>query len=311
MNDRIAVMLWLYHKDLWPEFYDLLAPLSEKIHLYLGLEYGSDPNDIIGLSSFDKLTISYHDNYGADVAPFLKQLQSVTEPLFIKLHSKKSTIGPKQQIHWRSVLVNSLIGSKSIFINNIDLLNNPDHGLLGTKNLCYNNREYKNTEKIIYLCDILQLPYEHLKNEYFIAGNMFMSKTDIFQKIFTPNLIVHIDELLQEERGKISDNISGKYSHALERIFGYIIKYRQLKFVHPDEGTIKIKQNLSPTGFLSLVVTYDGRCYLKEDLCVFGNLLSLDERQCFIEWHHLQNVVQQEYVVHRVNDSMILEKTVS
>jgi hypothetical protein len=137
-----------------------------------------------------------------------------------------------------------------------------------------------------------------------------MSKTDIFKKIFKPNITTDIDRLLQQERGKVSDMVSGKYSHSLERIFGYIIKHLKLKFVHPNESTIKIKQSLSPTGFFSLIVTYDGRCYLKEDLCVFGNLLSLDEKHCTIEWRHLPNILQQKYIVYQT-DPIILEKITS
>jgi len=306
---RIAVLLWLYHKDLWPEFYSLLAPLSDSIHLYLGLEHGSDTSSLIGLESFDKLTISYYDNYGADVAPFLKQLQTVEEPLFIKLHSKKSIIGPRKQVHWRSVLVNDLIGSKEIFQSNIKKFNDPKIGLLGSKSLWWNKQEHKNSSKIQKLCDILNLQYKNLKDGYFIAGNMFMSRTDLYKSIFSTDRIKIIDSFLQKERGKVSDLKSGKYAHSLERIFGYLLKYKNLDFAGTDHQFIMIKNDLADTGFFNLIELYNNQCYLTEDVCVFGKILSIDKTSFLIEWHHLSPISQQKYNIIQKNPT-IIEKNV-
>jgi lipopolysaccharide biosynthesis protein len=307
--NRVAVLLWLYHKDLWPEFYSLLAPLSNSIHLYLGLEHGSDPNSIIGLESFDKLTISYHDNYGADVAPFLKQLQTVQEPLFIKLHSKKSIIGPRKQVHWRSVLVNDLIGSQEIFQSNIKKFNDQKIGLLGSKVLWWNKQEHKNSSKIEQLCDILNLPYKDLKGSYFIAGNMFMSRTGLYKSIFSTDCIKIIDSFLQKEIGKVSDLKSGKYAHSLERIFGYILQYKNLDFVGADHKSIMIKNDLADTGFFNLIELYNNQCYLSEDVCIFGKILFVDDRSYLIEWHHLSSISQQKYNIIQKNP-IIIEKNV-
>lgn len=307
--NRTAVLLWLYHKDLWPEFYSLLAPLSNRIHLYLGLEHESDPNSIIGLESFDKLTISYHDNYGADVAPFLKQLGIVKEPLFIKLHSKKSMIGPKKQIHWRSVLVNDLIGSKEIFQSNIKKFNDQKIGLLGSKALWWNKQEHKNSSKIEQLCDILNWPYKDLKDGYFIAGNMFMSRTDLYKSIFSADRIKIIDSFLQKERGKLSDLKSGKYAHSMERIFGYILQYKNLDFAGASPQSIMIKNNLADTGFFNLVKLYNNQCYLVEDVCVFGKILSMDDSSYLIEWHHLSPIRQQKYNIIQKKPTIIEKNT--
>lgn len=299
--DRVAVALWLYHKDLWPEFHRLLAPLSKNIHLYLGIEKGSDTSALFGLDIFDCLTLSYHDNYGADVAPFLNQLNSITEPLFIKLHSKKSIIGPKKQVHWRSVLVNDLIGSKEIFESNINKFSNNNVGLLSSKILWWNDREFKNSDKISQLCTILNLSYSNLQNGYFIAGNMFMSRTNLYQSIFTADRIHKIDKLLQKERGKLSDLQSGKYAHSLERIFGYIIQDKNLDFAYPAYETIIIKNDAVDNGQLTMVKLYNNYCYLLEDLCVFGKILSINSNSYFIKWLHMPMPIIQQYMVLKNN----------
>jgi len=306
-NTRVAVLLWLYHKDLWPEFYSLLAPLSKRIHLYLGVEKQSYISLLFGLDNFDCLTLSYHDNYGADVAPFLNQLNSIIEPLFIKLHSKKSIIGPKKQVHWRSVLLNDLIGSEEIFQSNVKKFNDPKIGLLGSKSLWWNKQEHKNSAKIQKLCNILDLQYKDLKDGYFIAGNMFMSRTDLYKSVFSADRIKIIDSFLQKERGKLSDLKSGKYAHSMERIFGYIIKYKNLDFACPDHRPIMIKNDLAHAGFFSLIKLYNNQCYLIEDVCVFGKMLFVDNTSYLIEWHHLSPISQQKYNVLQENP-IIIEK---
>ena len=56
---------------------------------------------------------------------------------------------------------------------------------------------------------------------------MFMSRTDIFKKYFNPEIILKISSLI--EGGKVEDKNSGTYTHALERIFGYIITNEKMR----------------------------------------------------------------------------------
>lgn len=87
---KVAVSLYLYYTDLWLDFYELLSPIKEHIKLYLTLSYDRCSSfDHKYLDEFDH-QLFYHNNYGADVAPFLNQLSSIAEPTFIKIHSKRA-----------------------------------------------------------------------------------------------------------------------------------------------------------------------------------------------------------------------------
>lgn len=299
-QDKVAVILWLYHIDLWPEFYSLLKPLAHNIVLYLGLcdshisDYPEIEQDI---KLFDH-RIYYQNNYGCDVAPFLNQIHSVSEPTFIKIHSKKSLWGVKNNIQWRSVLVHDLIGSKKIFDNNIVKLSNPNIGLICNKNLLLKNREYKNADIIKKITNLMNIDYDYISNSSFPAGNMFWSKTSIYQKYFTKEICDKLNFYLQQEQGKVEDNLNGTYSHSLERIFGYIIKQDNKKFGYPKHDIIKVLNNKAPNNkYFHLIKTYDNYCYLKEDLNAYGNIIEQTKNNLIIEWFHMPTIMRQNYKI--------------
>ena len=146
----IAVILYLYHVDLWDEFKTLLLPFQKDIKLYLGLSSKQQSKNIEteAKNIFDS-TVTYHDNYGADVAPFLNQLSLVNTKYFIKIHSKKSLYGAYNQINWRKILLYDLLGSKNLFYNNLKKISqNSKIGIIGSKNLLLNNNENTHSIKI-------------------------------------------------------------------------------------------------------------------------------------------------------------------
>ena len=93
MDNKVAVLLWLYHTDLWNEFFSKLYPIRDHIHLYLGLEEsGFKSNNIASLAkdSLSDLSISFYPNCGGDILPFIRQISNLpkSHEVFIKLHSK-------------------------------------------------------------------------------------------------------------------------------------------------------------------------------------------------------------------------------
>ena len=123
MNNRIPVLIWAYHVDLWPEILSLLLPVKDLIDVRVGLYEHNTDNFIVedSIKIFDKYHISYHPNCGGDVLPFLLQLDSLDfnkSDVFLKIHTKKSLFGRK--IEWRKILYYNLIGTRSIFLKNIN-----------------------------------------------------------------------------------------------------------------------------------------------------------------------------------------------
>lgn len=301
-NNKVAVCLYLYHTDLWPEFEQLLIPIQKYIKLYIGLP---ENNSISGIDRFDH-SVSFHENYGADVAPFLEQLKQVNEPIFIKLHSKKSLWGFKYHINWRQFLLNDLIGSEKIFKSNIKALLAYNNVALCNKTLLMSNREFLNSAKIKQLCDIINIDYSVVKNSQFSAGNMFAGKTDFYKRYLVEH-IPKITDLLYNEKGKVDDGADGTYSHSMERIFGYIVKYHNMNFVYPSHKIIKILNNEAPNKkYFQLIKIYNNDCYLLEDPNVYGNIIINTNNELTINWLHMNSAQLQSYK--KISKNTIIKK---
>lgn len=289
---KTAICLQLYHTDLWPEFEKLLVPYIDHIKLYLAL--CEDKPFEYDISNFDH-HVSRHKNYGADIAPFLYQLQLIEEEFFIKIHGKKSRFGKKNQVNWRAILLNDFFASQELFLSNIESISDPKCGMICSKPFLLKNLEDSNSENIKSLCNMLKMDYEDVKNSSFAAGAMFMSKSKIFQEQLNSKFF-EIDQLLQNERGNVSNITTGSYSHSLERIFGYIIKQENLEFYFPKHETIKIINKDSPNKkYFNLVKLYNNECYIVENPAYFGEYSVNENNQVVIEWKHTQNPGAQVY----------------
>lgn len=305
--NRVAISLYLYHTDLWLDFYELLSPLKEHIKLYLTLSYDSCSSfDHKYLNEFDH-ELFYHNNYGADVAPFLNQLPSISEPTFIKLHSKKSLWGFKRHINWRELLLYNLLGSPGIFHDNMIKMNDTNNGVLCNEQLLFCDRELKNISQIQKVCNIINMDYNIVKNGSFMAGNMFWGNTNLFQKSFLPYVDI-LDPLLSAETGKVDDNFHGTYCHAMERIFGYIVSFNHKKFVSSTIPTIKVLNSEAPNNtHFNMAVTHKNCCYLLEDPNVYGTIQTRTNDRVSIRWIHLTKPILQMY---NIIDLYSIEKIV-
>ena len=283
-SSKIAVLLWLYHVDQWEEFISLLYPIKNNIQLYIGL-YNNQSLNIIKDYRLKEISysIEYFDNCGADILPFLRQINGIQEDYFIKLHSKKSNIGFNNQINWKTLLIHDLIGTKELFFQNYNKIQEKSIGMISNRQCLFKNMEFTNTKHIIYLCELLDIDYEKLKEKKFVGGNMFFSKTRIFKKYFQNRNDIY--NLLKLEQGKISDYRSGRFCHALERIFGYIIEYENLNFYYPEHNNIKI-YNQENNKFFNMIVTYNNECYIDEDPNIYGKIIEVNSNYYKINWLH-------------------------
>lgn len=274
MNNKIAILLWLYHTDLYQELINYLLPLKDFIHLYLGLcntDQSSDIKDVFDEIFSPHLTVEWYNNSGADILPFLHQLRIAQNhhKYFIKLHSKKSYLGYNKQINWLNILLNDLL-TPSVFERNINRLEKNYHDMIGSRVFIYNNQEYYNHEKIIEICNIINLQYSNLKRKTFVAGNIFIAKCSMFDPF-----IAHFDALknkLEKETGHVIDTQEGKYSHSMERIFGYVgSKNKKIGYSFLPTKII-LTPKISHTKKLHMVELKNQECYILENVNIYGKI---------------------------------------
>lgn len=295
-QNKIPVLLWLYNTELYKEFIDLLIPIKQHIHIYLGLCHTTAYQE--SLSAFrsefkDQLTTEWYDNAGADVLPFLYQLDSIKNTNYqfiVKIHSKKSCWGYKQHVNWRSVLLNDLLCATT-FTCGIRQLLRRSATMLGPKALLYHNNEYTNKEKIKEVCNKLNLQFS-AQQKVFIGGNMFMAKKNIFNIILKHKEYLY--PLLQQEKGKIDDSFQGTYCHSMERIFGYIAQQNG-GITYPFNSKTIILSPKSKSHRLHLIYLYNNYCYLEENPNIYGYIESASPTATIIKWLHKDQPITQTY----------------
>jgi len=296
----VDVYLWLYHIDLWPEFYDLLSPIKNRIVLHLGLcEETSLASNIETdvKNNFPSFQINYHKNVGGDILPFLSDFANNMnkQSFFIKIHSKKSKLMSK--IEWRHVLLHSLLGNggKNFDYNYTYMTKYNKIGLISHANLLLNNKEFLNFSKINEILQYYEWPKPPINKRKFAAGTMFMARSDLYHKFINTQSLSYLKPRLETEKGYVIDYKEGKYCHSIERIFGYISQYNGYKIASTKYPNIRIINTKSTTKKLHLSMAYDNFVFLEEDLSVHGRLLQRDANSFTIEWHHLSESTIRNY----------------
>lgn len=231
-NIKIAVHLHLYYQDLWDEFSAMFKNLnSYDYDIYVTLTNGSST---IGQtnwikskieSEFENVTIIEVENKGLDIGAFLSVLKNITSSkkeydYLLKLHTKKSvkTAGVEFGENWRKQLYKPLVGSDSTVKEIIQRMeNNHIIGMIGNSSWI-SDFQGLNKNEIDELKNILNIKTTSKK---FIGGTMFWVRYSILEKYFNEENLDKISMLL--ENGYFTDYENGTYTHALERILGYIV----------------------------------------------------------------------------------------
>ena len=283
----IAVLIYVFHTEVWDELYELLLPLKEYLKIDIALCKDNDNLKIeTDLKNFNLIKIRYVENRGVDIGPFLLQLQDLDEdeyPYFIKLHSKKSIIN---KFEWKNILFNCLIGSKDILFKNIETLDKDRKIGAITDKTTIMEKVGHNQDHISVLSRLLNLK---TKEKAFMAGSMFMSRTKVFKKYFTDKFISDIYPLL--ETGKVTDAHNGTCCHALERIFGKIISNEKLSISSIRSEPYFRIYNREHKKQYSIYKCYNNYCYTKSDKgLAFGYIYNiLQDDSIVINWTYLEN----------------------
>lgn len=192
--------------------------------------------------------------------------------------------------------MHDLLGNNDIVKSNILSFKDADVGMVCNQQLLYSNLEGSNSDNIQEICALLDIDYNLVKDGSFIGGSMFMSRTDLFQKSFGKCKKNKILNLLKHEINKIDDTNRGTYTHAMERLFGYIVKYNKLTFNYPKHTYVILNNLKAKNGRLHLIELYNNDCYLLEDINAYGKILTKTNDTKLIEWLHLEPCVKQSYI---------------
>lgn len=231
-NARVAVCLHLFYPELWPTLRDQLAFIPEPWDLYISVPNFACTKELAKIAH-EHPSIHFLPciNRGRDVLPFIYFLnQGVFEhyDVVCKLHTKRSP-NTQKGAKWFMQILQSLLGNKK----NTEILlekirNNPDIGLVGSKEQLINidNPLHQgcNQKNLNIILERASLNNE-LVNRPFFAGTMFWFRPSALNGLRKLKLTVNDFPL---EMGQND----GTIAHALERLLWPLIE---------NEGYVAIK----------------------------------------------------------------------
>lgn len=226
ISPKIAVHLHLFYEDLFAEIEQCLQSLSK--YNYKLFVTGHNINPAIKQklqTSCPHVEFLDCPNQGYDIGPFIKVLNSLNldeYDFLIKLHTKRNVrIGEKINhfdvggSKWRRYCLNFIATPTALIQSVRTLSENPKIGMVADGHLIIKREEPNDrplTGKAIKIIKNL-----HLKPSsfYFVAGTMFMVKTEVLKRL---QYKYSIDDFPQQAERKLDTP-----AHVFERVLGFIV----------------------------------------------------------------------------------------
>ena len=225
---RVLVHIHVYYIATWPkiETYlkNIIADSSCNVRIFVTVSNCIDDSKIyrIERSRIPNMSLIRVPNRGYDIEPFFYMLRSISLDSY--------------DYQWPTFLFEAIAGSKKTFSKNIEILKNDKSlGMIASSylisNVCYHQDEL--CEKEIYENYIKKLNAERIINPTYVAGTMFIARSDIFKPLVEAGLLSEVFE--QSESRKLGDT----KAHAVERLFGVLVALKGMKLQGFDKSRYK------------------------------------------------------------------------
>lgn len=217
---KVALIVHVYYEDVWLKIRNHI--IENALFNYFDIYITSTKECKSWLEESLKnlkcvQSISYFENKGKDIYPFLKIVQEVVKKhkYFCKIHTKKKEVS---DIAWNASSTSLFLKSHAIERIRRNFESGFDIGLIGFVNH-YENIADKMFENKEMMVSILNETYGYQKKDFnqnhFFAGSVFWGRSEIVadfaKRFFQTNLdFQSIDE------------IDGMLEHALERVLGIL-----------------------------------------------------------------------------------------
>jgi lipopolysaccharide biosynthesis protein len=231
---RIAVLVHLFHHDLWQDLADYITHIRFHFDLYVNLVDDNPANSQMAKvirARFPGAHVQVTENRGRDIGGFLRLIAAVLRSgrsyaSAILMHSKKSIRQPPGHgAGWRHTLLNRMLGSPDRATEiALAFVMEPCLGMVGADVWLFNERVRpelalsKNRPFVEEYCQRFGL--QNATTD-FIAGTMFWVRAEPFLGFFGRHDPLALAAEL--EAGDHYDEDRPTRTHALERIFGYLI----------------------------------------------------------------------------------------
>lgn len=226
---KLAVLIHLYHIDLWGSIADKLQALDGVDYdLHISLQPGNEKYAKKLKEQFpDNLNLYFLPNRGRDILPFIHILRKLSDDRYaaiLKLHTKKS-LHRSDGADWFEELLDKLLPSKEIAAKYVDKVTNEKAAIVPAGHLISVDQFIgTNIEKINEFMDILypnRNPRD-MKHTPFISGSMYYANLEALKPLL--NLYLSVDDFETED-----GQVDGTTAHAIERLLGLVMKNEGVK----------------------------------------------------------------------------------
>ena len=225
---KVAIVLHLYYRDLWPELSAALSSLPLAFDLIVTTVAGRETLIDEIRADFPQATIRVVENRGRDIRPFLLLLEEGALDAYdcvCKIHGKKSLHGLNRNPYgevWRRRLLFDLLCAEGTMARAVERFErNPSLGLLGPEVFRVAGAEiadffWKENRPLVSQLSVRmgRTPDQVLPD--FFAGTMFWVRP----KALAPLRALRLSEEFEADQGKRD----GALEHAVERTFSNVVK---------------------------------------------------------------------------------------
>lgn len=234
MTPPLAIVVHAFYPDLFRELADSFDALQMDFKVFISAPAAKiDEIRAILKPKPYQYEIIEVENRGRDIAPFLKIMPQVINEQFslvLKLHTKKST--PKiNGEKWRQDTYNYLVRSEQLQQRIDYLLDHPDIGLIGPPDYVIPMHTFWNINGtgVRQLASRMGVKTIYVNKDAFIAGSMFLARTEALQPLVNLGLALHEFETEQGQE-------DGTLAHTVERAFTYSAKAVGLEVFGADQS---------------------------------------------------------------------------
>lgn len=228
----LCVLMHLYYVDLWPVLRSYIDNIDVEFDLHINMVDSTWTSEAVCLirKDYPNAVIKISPNEGRDIGGYFNLLKTIEIDDYlavVTMHSKKSQhISERMLVTWRTNLLQAILGSKETVKNNLAaFISDPTVGIIGSA-LHREDAIGQNAEGYEQLLDLYQISENNRDCEY-VSGTMMMLRSDIMKRIY---------EVAKNLSFNNADNkgldflVDGQLEHALERVFGNVMKELGYKF---------------------------------------------------------------------------------
>ena len=214
----VAIIIHAYYLDVFEELIECLGDVDPRHKLFIT----TSPDREAGVKSIMQSTSFNHEifvfeNRGRDVLPFLSLMKKIdldSYSFILKLHTKKSR-HRNDGDQWRRQAFLSLATPSQLNWIVGRMCSDPRIGVVGPQDHIVPMNTYvgANLENIAWLAARLGVDVD-LENDRFVAGTMFVARTEALEPIL--NIALGGEDFEAE-----ASQLDGTMAHAIERVVTY------------------------------------------------------------------------------------------